>query len=58
MYYNTEEDLLFLLRNTPIIPNFGEEKNDYKKFNEYIEKYKTNKGILLERKLFGIRARK
>lgn len=57
-YYNTEEDLLFLLRNTPIIPNFGEEKNDYKKFNEYIEKYKTNKGILLERKLFGIRARK
>lgn len=57
-YYDTEEDLLFLLRNTPIIPDFGEEKLDYQKFNEYVEKNKTNKGILLERKLFGIKARK
>lgn len=57
-YYETEEDLLFLLRNTPIIPNFGEGKSDYKKFNEYVEKNKTDKGILLKRKLFGIKAGK
>ena len=55
-YYKTDDDLLFLLKNTPIIPNFGEEKSDYKKFNEYVEKNKTEKGILLERKLFGIKA--
>ena len=55
-YYETEEDLLFLLKNTPIIPNFGKEKLDYQKFNEYVEKNKTEKGILLERKLFGIKA--
>lgn len=54
-YYKTEEDVLFLLNNTPIIPNFGNEKNDYEKFNLYIEKNKTEKGIYLERKLFGIK---
>lgn len=54
-YYKTDDDLMFLLKNTPIIPNFGEEKLDYKKFNEYVEKNKSEKGILLERKLFGIR---
>ena len=57
-YYKTEEDLLFLLRNTPIIPNFGEEEKDYQKFNEYVEKNTTDKGILLERKLFGIKVEK
>lgn len=56
-YYEKEEDLLFLLKNTPIIPNFGDEKLDYQKFNEYVEKNKTDKGILLERKLFGIKAK-
>lgn len=55
-YYKTDNDLLFLLRNTPIIPDFGEEKLDYEKFNEYVEKNKTEKGIFLERKLFGIKA--
>lgn len=57
-YYKTEEDLLFLLRNTPIIPNFGEEEKDYQKFNQYVEKNTTDKGILLERKLFGIKVEK
>lgn len=57
-YYKTEDDLLFLLRNTPIIPNFGEEEKDYQKFNKYVEKNTTDKGILLERKLFGIKVEK
>ena len=54
-YYETEEDLLFLLNNTPIIPNFGKEREDFSKFNKYVNKYATDRGILLERKLFGIK---
>lgn len=54
-YYETEEDLLFLLKNTPIISDFGEKEHDYEKFNCYVEKNITNKGIYLERKLFGIK---
>ena len=57
-YYETEEDLLFLLNNTPIIPNFGNEKDDLNKFNEYIRRNTTDKGILLERKLFGVKIKK
>lgn len=57
-YYKTEEDLLFLLKNTPIVPNFGEEKNDYQKFNEYVKKNRTDKGIALRRMLFGIKMKK
>lgn len=54
-YYKTEEDLLFLLNNTPIIPNFGKEKGDYEKFNQYVLKNTTDKGIYLKRKLYGIK---
>ena len=57
-YYEKEEDLLFLLNNTPIIPNFGNEKDDFCKFNEYVKRNTTDKGILLERKLFGIKVKK
>ena len=55
-YYKTEEDLLFLLNNTPIIPNFGKVDGDIEKFNKYVEDNKSDKGILLIRKLFGIKA--
>lgn len=57
-YYETEEDLLFLLKNTPIIPNFGNEKEDFNKFNEYLRKNTTENGILLKRKLFGVKIKK
>jgi hypothetical protein len=57
-YYKTEEDLLFLLNNTPIIPNFGKEANDYEKFNTYVNKYTTDKGIYLKRRLFGVIVKK
>lgn len=53
-YYKTEEDLLFLLNNTPIIPNFGQEDRDYEKFNKYVRENATDKGIYLKRKLYGI----
>lgn len=54
-YYKTEEDLMFLLNNTPIIEKFGKVNNDYEKFNTYVKKNTTEKGILLKRKLFGIK---
>lgn len=57
-YYKTEEDLLFLLNNTPIIPNFGKEEGDYEKFNKYVRENTTEKGICLKRKLYGIIAKK
>ena len=54
-YYKTEEDLLFLLSNTPIIPEFGKIQGDHEKFRKYVEKNITDKGILLNRRLFGIK---
>ena len=54
-FYKTEEDLLFLLNNTPIIEDFGKIKDDYEKFNTYIEKNTTDKGICLKRRLFGMK---
>ena len=66
-YYETEEDLLALLLKTPILDDFSEESNDnfiHRKeieketFQRYVNEYKTDKGILLERVLYGIVARK
>lgn len=66
-YYETEEDLLALLLKTPILDNFSEEDNNnfaHRKeiekdlFDEYVNEYKTEKGILLKRVLYGIVARK
>ena len=66
-YYETKEDLLALLLKTPILDDFSEisgeefehrtmvEKN---LFDEYVKKYKTEKGILLKRVLYGIVAKK
>lgn len=44
-YYRRPEDLLFLLRHTPIIPDFGEHPEDRGTFSEFIEKNRTPKGI-------------
>jgi len=66
-YYKTEEDLLALLLKTPILDEFSEIDNeDFKHhyeiekdlFEEYVSKYKTEKGILLKRVLYGIIAKK
>lgn len=66
-YYETENDLTALLLKTPILDDFSEteekrfehrltiEKNI---FNEYVKRYKTEKGILLKRVLYGIVAKK
>ena len=66
-YYNTEQDLMALLLKVPIIDDFSEinnEKFEHRTiiekdlFDEYVRKYKTEKGILLKRRLYGIIAEK
>lgn len=66
-YYKTEEDLMALLLKTPILDDFSETEDSFKEhlssidselFNEYVRRYKTEKGILLERVLYGIVAQK
>ncbi len=65
-YYKTKNDLIALLLKTPILQDFSEiaeneklnEKLDLSIINNYIEKHKTNKGILLIRRYYGIVAYK
>ena len=66
-YYETEEDLLDLLLKTPILDDFSEIENDDFEhkgivekdlFDEYVKKYKSEKGILLKRTYYGIVAKK
>ncbi|MDP5274043.1 class I SAM-dependent methyltransferase [Chengkuizengella axinellae] len=57
-YYETEDDLIFLLTHTPIIPNFGKDKEDFKLLKQFIEENQTKKGIVTNSKRFKIVARK
>ncbi|MBR2743944.1 MAG: methyltransferase domain-containing protein [Clostridia bacterium] len=66
-YYKTEEDLMALLLKVPILDDFSEIEDSFEEhlksidqdiFEEYVKKFKTEKGILLERVLYGIVARK
>lgn len=67
-YYETEDDLMALLLKTPILDDFSEieENVNFKHkeiiekdlFEKYVKKFKTEKGILLKRVLYGIIAEK
>ncbi|MGD7046355.1 class I SAM-dependent methyltransferase [Jeotgalibacillus proteolyticus] len=57
-YYQRPEDLIFLLKHTPIIPNFGEDEKDFDILNDFIETNRTNKGICTNSKRFLIIANK
>lgn len=66
-YYETEDDLMVLLSKTPILDDFSETKDEEFEhrnivekdlFDEYVKRYKTEKGILLKRVLYGIIAKK
>lgn len=57
-YYQRPEDLIFLLKHTPIIPNFGEEKYDFDILNNFIENNRSEKGICTNSKRFIIIANK
>ena len=57
-YYHSYRDLIFLLKNTPIVPNFGQVETDFAVVKQFIEKNQTNKGIMTNSKRFMIIARK
>ncbi|MEC1791781.1 class I SAM-dependent methyltransferase [Bacillus vallismortis] len=55
-YYQRPEDLIFLLKHTPIIPDFGQERSDLHILNNFIETNQTEKGICTNAKRFMIAA--
>lgn len=44
-YYSRPEDLVFLLKHTPIVPYFGENEDDFKLLDAFIQAHTTEKGI-------------
>jgi hypothetical protein len=56
-YYQTVEDLLFLLTHTPIIPSFGENELDYRILYPFVLDNQTDKGIKTNAARFVITAR-
>lgn len=57
-YYERPEDLIFLLRHTPIIPDFGEKAGDFEVLNDFMENNRTEKGIRTNSERFLIIAKK
>ncbi|WIY62889.1 class I SAM-dependent methyltransferase [Bacillus arachidis] len=57
-YYQRPEDLVFLLKYTPTIPNFGQEKKDFDILDNFIENNRTKRGICTNSKRFLIIANK
>ena len=57
-YFKRPEDLLFLLKHTPIIPDFGQDKKDFEMLHDFIENFRTEKGIRTNSKRFLIIAKK
>ncbi|MBE7098974.1 class I SAM-dependent methyltransferase [Bacillus cereus] len=53
-YYSTPEDLIFLLKHTPIIPRFGEEEDDFTILQKFIDANSSEKGIYTNSKRFMI----
>ncbi|NOU93733.1 methyltransferase domain-containing protein [Paenibacillus sp. LMG 31456] len=57
-YYETYEDLVFLLKHTPIIPDFGQSDNDFDILQKFIEENQTKQGIQTNSRRFMIIAKK
>jgi ubiquinone/menaquinone biosynthesis C-methylase UbiE len=57
-YYQSYEDLVFLLKHTPIIPGFGETEEDFAILKSFIEENQTSRGIQTNAKRFMIIAKK
>ncbi|MBU5349364.1 class I SAM-dependent methyltransferase [Paenibacillus lautus] len=57
-YYEREEDLIFLLKHTPIIPGFGQEESDFRILQQFIRDHRTDRGIRTNSARFMIVARK
>ncbi|MBD0382944.1 hypothetical protein [Paenibacillus sedimenti] len=57
-YFQTYGDLVFFLRYTPVIPNFGQTDSDFAILQEFIDANQTEKGIRTNSKRFMIVAKK
>ncbi|MCQ6563026.1 class I SAM-dependent methyltransferase [Paenibacillus mendelii] len=57
-YYETAEDLLFLLKHTPIIPEFGQREADFPILHQFIQDYTEDKGIRTNSERYMIIAKK
>lgn len=57
-YYERDEDLIFLLKHTPIIPGFGQEESDFRILQQFIRDHRTDRGIRTNSARFMIVARK
>jgi ubiquinone/menaquinone biosynthesis C-methylase UbiE len=57
-YFQTYEDLVFFLKYTPVIPNFGQSEHDFEILHKFIESNQTAKGIRTNMERFMIVARK
>ncbi|MES5866504.1 methyltransferase domain-containing protein [Bacillus cereus group sp. RP32] len=53
-YYSSPEDLMFLLKHTPIIPRFGVEEEDFTILQKFIDANSSEKGIRTNSKRFMI----
>ncbi|WP_270169345.1 class I SAM-dependent methyltransferase [Paenibacillus sp. SYP-B4298] len=56
-YYQTAEDLIFLLKHTPIIPNFGQTEVDFQILQQFIKENQSEKGIRTNSERFIITAK-
>ncbi|MNW59377.1 hypothetical protein D3C74_372900 [compost metagenome] len=56
-YYQTAEDLIFLLKHTPIIPDFGRTEADFQILQQFIMENQTEKGIRTNSERFIITAK-
>ncbi|NHN31694.1 class I SAM-dependent methyltransferase [Paenibacillus agricola] len=57
-YYQTPEDLIFLLKHTPIVPDFGQYELDFQILQQFILENQTERGIKTNSERFMIIARK
>ncbi|OZB94365.1 class I SAM-dependent methyltransferase [Paenibacillus sp. XY044] len=57
-YYASAEDLIFLLKHTPIIPGFGQTESDFQTLHRFIAEHQTPKGIQTNADRFMIIASK
>ncbi len=56
-YFHSVEDLLFLLKNTPIVPGFGK-PGDFELFEKFVQENTTERGIITNAHRSLITARK
>ena len=57
-YYQTAEDLIFLLKHTPIIPGFGHDEADFQTLQHFIKENQTDKGIQTSSSRFMLTAKR